>query len=267
MPAIDDEVATAGQTVDIVNFGAMTTSLKNAGSAYTVQAPSDAKKSVTLNKQRHFSFVIEDTARLFARPDYLAGLIDKGVKQMAADIDADIAALYSGFSQSINATGGLAQTNFTNARRLLSKALAPQDQRYAVLHPDAAAELLNLAGYTNRDYRSQAEESQLVKGYLAGGSSFAGFEIYEDQNIVQSTNNKNLFFHREAIALVVRPLPAPDASTGVMARTVSVDGMSLRVMMQYDISQGGYQVVCDCLYGVAELRDAFGVTVLTAAAS
>ena len=41
------------------------------------------------------------------------------------------------------------------------------------------------------------------------------------------------------------------------------DGIGIRVTMGYNAAQLGVQVTIDCLYGVAELRDAFGVVVTT----
>lgn len=256
----DSEVAEYGNAVKIVGFGPVTTSLKAPNTAYTLQSPNDSATTVTLNKHRHFSFVIEDTARLFARPDYLAGLIDKGVKQMAADIDGDIAALYTTFTGTYDAAGTVDGVAFRKARTALSKALAPQGDRRAVLHPDAVDSLLGSDNFIKRgDAATQSSDSGSVSGFLG---SYMGFDIYEDQNIkVVTAKAQNMFFHRDAIALVVRPLDAPRGETGVMSSTQSADGISLRVMMQYDISQGGYRVVCDCLYGVAALRPAFGVTV------
>jgi hypothetical protein len=62
-----------------------------------------------------FSFIIEDVARLQARPDYLTGYIEDGIAKLAEKIDGDIAALYSGLSQTIDATAGLSEA--TSGRR------------------------------------------------------------------------------------------------------------------------------------------------------
>ena len=42
------------------------------------------------------------------------------------------------------------------------------------------------------------------------------------------------------------------------------NGIGIRVTMSYNANQLGVQTTIDALYGVAELRDAFGVTVTTA---
>jgi hypothetical protein len=65
--------------------------------------------------------------------------------------------------------------------------------------------------------------------------------------------NYNLAFHREALALITRPLALPRAGTGVVAGVASYNGISMRITMQYNQSAGGTQVNCDMLAGVAVL--------------
>ena len=260
----DNEVATHGQVVKIPFRGSLSVNDKAANTAYTLQTPDDSSVSVTLNKHKNVAFLIEDIAAALARPDMLMGYINDGVSALADQIDTDIAALYSGLSQSVDATstaGPLDSSDFIEARRLLSVARAPMTDRYAVLHPTAAAELLADTKFTNRDYRGPEEESALKTGWLG---TYAGFQVFEDQNIaVASSKQRNLFIHKNAFALVTRPLPAPQAGTGVISKVMDEDGIGIRVMISYSHTYGGHMVTLDCLYGVAELRDDHGVVVLT----
>ena len=68
------------------------------------------------------------------------------------------------------------------------------------------------------------------------------------------TGSMNLAFHRDALALVTRPLALPDSRMGVMAAVVPHNGIGMRVLMQYDINAGGTVVNCDILAGVAVLQ-------------
>lgn len=72
----------------------------------------------------------------------------------------------------------------------------------------------------------------------------------------------NLALHRDALALVTRPLALPDNRTGVMPAVVSANGIGMRVLMQYDINAGGTIVLCDILAGVAVLDSGLCVPVL-----
>jgi hypothetical protein len=72
----------------------------------------------------------------------------------------------------------------------------------------------------------------------------------------------NLAFHRNAIALVTRPLALPHPTAGVAAAVQDFNGIGMRVLMQYDINAGGTIVNCDVLAGVAVLDSALCVPML-----
>lgn len=72
----------------------------------------------------------------------------------------------------------------------------------------------------------------------------------------------NLAFHRDALALITRPLALPDSRMGVLAAVVPYNGIGMRVLMQYDINAGGTIVNCDILAGVAVLNALLCVPVL-----
>lgn len=63
----------------------------------------------------------------------------------------------------------------------------------------------------------------------------------------------NLAFHRNAIALVTRPLAIPNNAMGVLSHVGVYNDIAMRVSMQYSIANGGTVVVLDILAGVAVL--------------
>jgi hypothetical protein len=63
----------------------------------------------------------------------------------------------------------------------------------------------------------------------------------------------NLAFHRNAIALVTRPLAIPNNAMGVLSHVGVYNDIAMRVSMQYSIQQGGTVVNLDLLAGVAIL--------------
>ena len=69
----------------------------------------------------------------------------------------------------------------------------------------------------------------------------------------------NLAFHRDALALVNRPLATVPADTGARSFVASYDGLSMRVTMQYDRTKRGMGVTFDLLCGVAVLDDRLAV--------
>jgi len=72
----------------------------------------------------------------------------------------------------------------------------------------------------------------------------------------------NLAFHRDALALVTRPLALPNTQAGVMAGHADMNGITMRVLAQYDINAGGLVVNCDILAGIAVLNGSLLVPVL-----
>lgn len=259
----EDEVAKYGQTVNIPRTGSLSVNDKAEGAVVTLQQPADDKYTVTLNKHKEVSFLLEDFAAMLARPDYLAAYMGDGMKVLAEQIDSDIAALYSGLSQTIaalTANGGLKESDFREARRLLNSAKAPLSDRVAVLHEDAEKEFWGIEKFVNADYRAS------VGGALSGayGGRAFGFDVFMDQKIaVAAAQCKNLFFHRDALCLATRAMQQAPDGAGVIQRTMAEDGIGLRVTLSYSPDYLGMQCTIDILYGVAELRDAFGVAVST----
>lgn len=72
----------------------------------------------------------------------------------------------------------------------------------------------------------------------------------------------NFGFHREAIALVNRPLALPATDLGVRSMVGVHNDISMRVSMQYDLSNMGTNVTLDLLCGVAVLDTNLGVIML-----
>ena len=74
--------------------------------------------------------------------------------------------------------------------------------------------------------------------------------------------NYNFAFHRNALALVTRPLAAPASGTGAMSFVASYNGLSMRVTMTYDGRKQGHLVTCDLLCGVKVLDQRLGAVML-----
>lgn len=256
----ENEVAEYGSVVKIPYGGALSVNDKAADTVITLQAPDDAVYTLTLNKHKEVSFLIEDIAKAFARPDWFSVYAADAMAVLAEQIDADIAALYSGFSQTINAVAGLSEGTFREARRLLNSAKAPLMDRVAVLHEDAEYEMLGLEKVINRDYA----ETLGTKAADSLTGRFMGFNVFLDQKIaVAGGQCKNMFFQKNAIVMANRPLPTAPAGMGANQRVLNEDGISIRATMSYSHDYLGAKFTLDTLYGVAEMRDNHGVAVST----
>ncbi|MDB4726352.1 hypothetical protein OAF54_02855 [bacterium] len=74
--------------------------------------------------------------------------------------------------------------------------------------------------------------------------------------------NYNFGFHKNALALVTRPLAAPQAGAGAMSFVASYNGLSMRVTITYDGRKQGHLVTCDLLCGVKVLDQRLGAVML-----
>lgn len=72
----------------------------------------------------------------------------------------------------------------------------------------------------------------------------------------------NFAFHRNAIALVVRPLILPRPGVGAIGAVVNDGGLSMRVVITYDGKAQGHRVTFDMLCGIAILDTGLGAVML-----
>ena len=68
-------------------------------------------------------------------------------------------------------------------------------------------------------------------------------------------------FHRNAIALISRPLALPAQGVGALSAVVNMNGVGLRVTITYDGKAQGHRVTVDLLAGIKVLDQQLGVLV------
>jgi hypothetical protein len=73
----------------------------------------------------------------------------------------------------------------------------------------------------------------------------------------------NWLFHRNALALVTRPLALPMPGTGVRAGIANYNNLSMRITMTYDSDLQGTKVTVDTLMGVKVLDHNLGAVMLS----
>ena len=72
----------------------------------------------------------------------------------------------------------------------------------------------------------------------------------------------NFAFHKNALALVVRPLAQPKAGTGALSAVANFNGLAIRVVITYDGDKQGHLVTLDLLCGIKVLDTALGAVML-----
>jgi hypothetical protein len=261
----ENEIAQAGDTVTITKLTGLTVQDKAAGTDYALDQFSTDKVDVALDKHKYVSFLIEDPAKFMAKPDYQQALVDEGVSKLAEQIDSDLMALYSEITTNSVGSAGtdMDADDLVDARKKLTDSKAPGNNRYVVISSKDAAALLKLEKFTSSNWNAE-NGAALVEANL--GRRY-GFDLFECQGVkttgTSPVSTWNVAFHKNAFALVTRPLALPGDGSGVRAYYANADGVGLRVMMSYQHAKGGWMVTVDVLYGVKTVREELACKILT----
>ena len=261
----DNEVAEYGDTVRINKLTGLTVQTKAAGTDYALDQINDAKVEVTLDQHKYIAFLIEDPAKFLAKPDYQQDLMNEGIAKMAEDIDGALLALYTDVTTNSVGSAGtdMDSDDIVDARKKLTDSKAPQGNRYIVLSAKDAAALLKLEKFTSSNWNAE-NGAALVEANL--GRRY-GFDLFECQGVkttgTSPVSTWNVAFHKNAFALVTRPLALPQGQGAPAAYYADADGVGLRVMSSYQHSKGGWMVTIDVLYGVKTIREELACKILT----
>lgn len=87
--------------------------------------------------------------------------------------------------------------------------------------------------------------------------------LADNDNInISPPGEYNFAFHRNALALVSRPLAAPRAGIGAQSAVINVNGLSMRATITYNGTKQGTLVTLDMLLGIAVLDAKLGAVLL-----
>lgn len=238
--SLDQEVASYGDIVHMPVMAVLATTTKAADTDVVFTNNTDTDATVTVNTYEYVA--VAPTLEVMKKAKYdLVGLNQKSMgKAIGNRWDAQLAGLYSGLSQSAGtAGGGFTDGALIEAIRLLDVANAPAEDRNLALHPSAWADFIGIEKFYNS--ATFPQQKALSKYQIA---EVYGLKTFKSNNISNSgTTERNLCFHREAFGL---------------ARSIKID-----VMMQDMARAGRKEIVAYTLYGFGEIRDAFGVTILS----
>lgn len=251
------ELTDGGDLLRVPQISNLTANSKAANTQVTLNAPTES--SFTMNINRHFeaSYLVEDRLKAQSKYNLLQEYSGKAGYAIGSRIDADIAGLYSGLSQSVgNATTALTDANLTRAIQYLDDANAPQTERYFVIKPAVLAQLRRIQKFSEWTSLGIVPNPASGAGGLAnrnttvrmiGPNGFVGtlynIEVYMSTNLTEESGTSdtvhNILFHREAFAYGEQLKP--------------------RTQFQYKQEYLGTLATTDALWGFAEYRDTFGV--------
>jgi hypothetical protein len=212
----------------------------------TVQDATEDGVAVKMDKHLDVSFSVTSAQMAMDINDFSAQLLVPAMQAFADKVDAYLLGLSSDVTQKVTATES-AQNDVIDARAFLTKAAAPLTDRRFVYGSDTEAKLLKTDLFISAE-KVGDEGTALREASL--GRKF-GMDFYVDQNVDNLSNASGLAFHKNAFALVTRPLELPKGAS--QAAIVNYDGFGLRVVYGYDINTKTDTISIDMLCGVKTL--------------
>jgi hypothetical protein len=229
------------------------------------QNPALGNAQIVLNRHLESTFQIPDVTKVLAFPNLLQQYMRPAVIAIATQIEQDIINLYPNLTAIASVgTGGAglgSEAVIDSAEKALFKALVPdQLQKYLVVGANPYSDLRQISRFT--EDRISAGSGQAIASGQVG--KLKSFLIYRSQLIPTITGTTyNIAFVPDAFALVTRQLPQPLPGTGAIAQYVNEGNFGLRIIMSYAPNTLAQQFTVDVLYGVAVLRNVFGLQVLS----
>jgi len=177
------------------------------------------------------SDVIKDLGKLFG-------------EGIARKMDADLMALFDGFSGAVGAAdAAITVAKIFEAVSKLKQSGVPSNDMSCVLHPAVAYDLkANMTNtFANPNPTDVANEA-LRTGFVG---QLAGVNVYESSNMANTGTTgdfKGGLFHKDALGLAML--------------------QDIKIETQRDASIRGTEIVATAVYGVGELHDSYGIEVL-----
>jgi len=239
----DADVAQYGDKVHFPFLAEVTARDKSAGTDVTFDAATESEITLDIDKHKYFAFVVEDIVKAQSKYDLRAAYTEAAGYTMAKAIDSSIAGLATGLSQTVSAGAALEDADVISAIQTLDAGDVPRENRAFVIHPEAMADLRALDKFTRYDaVGQQGIQAGRNNGLVA---NVYGVDVYMTSQVTTTAGTpdllNNVMFHRDAFVAAIQVAPKVEA--------------------EYSVDKLGWKVACHTIYGIKELRDAFGVRV------
>lgn len=241
----DEFVAGVGDTITIRKPA--TFAAKEFGGSIEVQDATEAGIPVVMDKHLDVSFAVSSKELAMDIADFSAQFLVPAMQAFQDKIDGYLLALAAKVSNKHTATENI-QSDVVDTRAFLTKNAAPLADRRFVYSTDVETDLLKTDLFVSAekvgDEGTALREASLGRKY--------GMDFYVDQN-ADTAGIGGVAFHKNAFALVTRPLALPLGNEN--ASIVNYDGFGLRVVRAYDINTKKDTISIDMVCGVKTLDE------------
>ncbi len=244
---LSDEVAGGGNVIKIPNISQMTAATKTVGSQVTLNKPTSATVTLTINTWKEVSFLIEDVTAAAMKSSYR--MQERFAKNagftVAATLEDAILALFSGFSQVVGTSAiALNDSNIRAAIAYLDAADVPMEDRAFFLHPNVVwNQVMGIDRFTVVQNTGGADP--VLKGQIG---TLYGIPVIGTSRLSTLLGSRmGALAHKDAI----------NFATANVAGGTSPD--TVRLQTSYMQEYLGTLVTADIIFGVIENRDLAGV--------
>ena len=239
-----DEFAAVGDTITIRKPATFVANEYNG--SINVQDATETGVEVKIDKHLDVSFAVTSKEMALDIADFSKQFLVPAMQAFADKVDKYLIGLEASATNRVaHADGAIAPADVIAARKFLTQNAAPLADRRFVVGATAEADLLNSELFVSAD-KVGDEGTALREASL--GRKF-GLDCYVDQNIGAADGyTPSIAFHKNALALVTRPLALPQGAA--KAATVNYDGFGLRVVYGYDMQTKTDTVSIDMICGV-----------------
>jgi hypothetical protein len=221
-----------------------------------VQDATEESALVKMDKHLDVSFAVTSKQMTMDIEDFSKQLLIPAMQAFLNKIDGYLLTLAKGVTNSVTATED-ARNDIVDARTFLTKAAAPLTDRNLVVGSDMEADLLKTDLFVSAE--KVGDDGTALREASLGRK--LGLDCYVDQN-ADTAGIGGVAFHKNAFALVTRPLADPSGAG--KAAIVDYDGFGLRVVYDYDIKKKTDVVSIDMLCGVATLNKNLAAKIVSA---
>lgn len=249
--------ATVGQTINVAKRGTLVANDKVAGSSFTLQNPTATDVSVTLNKHKEVTFIIDDVTKVLQNQDVQMGYAEDAAIALAEAVETELAKLHTSITNTVtfDATSDATKNaSMLLLRKFFTDQKVPKlEKKYAYLDGTVINELLEVDRFARADALGKA-------GVIESGAlmNIYGMDIFESQNVQVSGSPvayHNFVYTKDAFILATRPLPEVPGNMGAVSTVVNDPdtNVGIRVVSSWDADLGGMKITLDLLFGVAVL--------------
>jgi len=218
---------------------------KAANTQVVLNGPTHAEVIVSIDKHYEYSVLIEDIVEKQALSSMRRFYTDDAGYALAAQVDSDLFGLVSALNggTQLGGDGGATTADITDAgiRKFmltLDNADVPMTNRALVIPPVAKSDLLGISRFTEQAF---VGSGSAIKTGMIG--NLYGVEVFVSSACpVSGTDRVGVMLHKDALVLA--------------------EQQNVRSQTQYQQQYLGDLFTADTIYGVKELRDDAGVSIL-----